>query len=54
MLKHWVGVTARRYIFNYPPRPMVYLVVPSMLLSAYWGFQAFFNSEDEVEEEIEY
>lgn len=51
MLKHWFSVTIKRYAFHYPPRPMVYLVVPTMALSIFWGIQAFFNNEDDVHDD---
>eukprot|EP00527_Entomoneis_sp_CCMP2396_P005454 CAMPEP_0198139670 /NCGR_PEP_ID=MMETSP1443-20131203/2932_1 /TAXON_ID=186043 /ORGANISM="Entomoneis sp., Strain CCMP2396" /LENGTH=268 /DNA_ID=CAMNT_0043801869 /DNA_START=249 /DNA_END=1055 /DNA_ORIENTATION=- len=53
MLIHWFEVTAKRYIWHYPPRPMVYLIAPSLLISLYWGIQAFFNSSDELEDSID-
>jgi hypothetical protein len=48
MLKHWFEVTAKRFFYHYPPRPMVYLIVPSLLISVFWGIQAFFNNKEAV------
>mmetsp|Transcript_8503 Transcript_8503/g.17648 ORF Transcript_8503/g.17648 Transcript_8503/m.17648 type:complete len:300 (-) Transcript_8503:186-1085(-) len=53
MLQHWFQVTIKRYVFHYPPRPMVYLIAPSIAISIYWGFQAFFNSQDEEDDDFD-
>jgi len=52
MLVNWITAAWQRYIWMWPPRPLMLIFVPSTLLSIFYGIQAFFG-EDEANAEDE-
>lgn len=42
MLARWTTVSWKRYIWNWPMRPMSVLIIPSLLFTIHAGFGAFF------------
>jgi len=47
MLYQWVKVSWLRFFYRWPPRPMIFMIVPMISLSAVLGYQAFSESNDE-------
>lgn len=47
MLSRWGTVTFKRFLWRWPPRPLAVVFVPCILASLFFGYEAFFQSEDE-------
>lgn len=45
MLMRWFHVIAKRFVFQWPPRPSVVLVVPTFINTMYLGYLAFCRPE---------
>lgn len=47
MLSRWISVAWTRYVWRYPLRPMMILLGPSMIYTAFLGYEAFTAKSDD-------